>query len=188
MRMGCLAGALVAVLLVAGCGGSDSSSSDEPSRAFEATEAAETTPKRQSGPTEAQLEPIGDGSGEGIARYQIEPGKTPVLHIEAEGLEPTSGASRYAVWIVGNRHAMVNLAAFQVGEDGRLSRRLETPESYIFVEEGSKTELLLTRIDDVGQIRKGISESSDPWDPPLIGDPVLGGTFEGSLVGSAGSG
>jgi hypothetical protein len=188
MRSLCLAAALAAAVFLAGCGGSNSSSSDEPSRAFEATEAAETTPRRQPGPTEAQLEPIGDSSAEGIARYQIRPGSTPVLHIEAEGLEPISEASRYAIWIVGNRHDMVNLADFQVGKDGHLARTLETPESYIFVEEGGKTELLLTRIDNLGQIREGISESIDPWDPPLIGDPVLSGTFEGSFVASAGSG
>jgi hypothetical protein len=179
---GHLAGALTLVALVSGCGGS--SSTDVSATA---TEATETRRKVHPGETEALLEPTKESSAQGTARYQFRPDSTPVLHIEAVGLEPVSGKSRYAIWIVGDRHDMVNLAGFQVGEDGRLSRRLEVPESYVFVEEGSKTELLVTKVDDIAQVGQGISESSDPWDPPIIGEPVLQGTFEGPFVGSAGS-
>jgi hypothetical protein len=182
---GYLAGILALAALVSGCGGS--SSTDVSATAVEATEATETRRKVHPGETEALLEPTKESSAQGTARYQIRPDSTPVLHIEAVGLEPVSGKSRYAIWIVGDRHDMVNLAGFQVGEDGRLSRRLEVPESYIFVEEGSKTELLVTKVDDIAQVGQGISESSDPWDPPIIGEPVLQGTFEGPFVGSAGS-
>jgi hypothetical protein len=179
---GCLAGALVIAALVSGCGGSGST--DESPATAEATEAAETRRKVHPGETEALLEPTGESSARGTARYQIRPNSTPVLHVEAAGLKPVSGKSRYAIWIVGDRHDMVNLAGFQVGEDGHLSRQLETPESYIFVEEGSKTELLVTKVDDINQVSRGISESGDPWDPPIIGEPVLEGTFEGPFVGS----
>lgn len=181
---GYLAAALVLAALASGCGGS--TSTDVKAAATEGAEAAETRRKVHPGQTEALLEPTGEGSAQGTARYQVKPNRTPVLHVEAAGLEPVSGTSRYAVWIVGDRHDMVNLAAFQVGEDGRLSRRLETPESYNFVEEGSKTELLITKVDDINEVGEGISQSSDPWDPPLIGEPVLRGTFEGPFVGSAG--
>jgi hypothetical protein len=179
-----LAAALVLAALVSGCGGS--SSTDGGAAEVEATEPVETRRKVHPGETEALLEPIGDSSTQGTARYQIRPNSTPVLHIEAAELEPVSGQSRYAIWIVGDRHDMVNLAAFQVGGDGRLSRQIETPESYGFVEDGSKTELLVTKVDDINKVGEGISESSDPWDPPLIGEPVLQGTFEGPFVESAG--
>jgi hypothetical protein len=179
-----LAGALILTALVSGCGGS--SSTDGSAAAVEATEPVETRRKVHPGETEALLEPTEGSSAQGTARYQIKPHSTPVLHIEAAGLEPVSGKSRYAIWIVGDRHDMVILAGFQVGEDGRLSRQLEGVESYVFVEEGSKTELLVTKVDDINQISKGIAESGDPWDPPLIGEPVLQGTFEGPFVGPAG--
>lgn len=180
---GYLASALLLAVLVSGCGGSSSTAAS--TTAVEATETVEPRRKVHPGETEALLEPTGDSSAQGTARYQTRPAGTPVLHIEASELEPVSGNSRYAIWIVGDRHDMVNLAGFQVGEDGHLSRRLETPESYIFVEEGSKTELLVTKVDDINQVGIGISESSDPWDPPLIGEPILQGTFEGPFVGSA---
>jgi hypothetical protein len=180
-----LVGAVALVALVSGCGGS--SSTDGNATAVEATEPVETRRKVHPGETEALLEPTGENPAQGTARYQIRPNGTPVLHIEAAGLEPVSGKSRYAIWIVGDRHDMVNLAGFQVDEDGRLSRQLETPESYLFVEEGSKTELLVTKVDDIYQVGRGISGSSDPWDPPLIGEPVLQGTFEGPFVGSDGA-
>jgi hypothetical protein len=179
-----LAAALVLAVLVVGCG--SSGSTDGSTTAVEATEAAETRRKVHPGETEALLEPTGESSARGTARFQIRPNSTPVLHIEAAGLEPVSGKSRYAIWIVGDRHDMVNLAGFQVGEDGHLSRQLEGPESYVFVEEGSKTELLVTKVDDINQVGQGISESGDPWDPPLIGEPVLQGTFEGPFVGTSG--
>jgi len=179
----CLAGALVCAALVSGCGGS--TSTDESPGTAEATEAAETRRKVHPGETEALLEPAGESSARGTARYQTRPDNTPVLHVEASGLEPVSGASRYAIWMYGDRHDMVNLAAFQVDEDGRLSRQLETPESYAFVEDGSKTELLVTKVDNIDKIGEGIAESGDPWDPPIIGETVLEGTFEGPFVGSA---
>lgn len=178
---GCLAWALVFAALASGCGVSTSSDVSAT-----ATEAAETRRQVHPGETEALLEPTGESSAQGTARYQIRPHSTPVLHVEAAGLEPVSGRSRYAIWIVGDRHDMVNLAAFEAGEDGRLSRQIETPESYNFVEDGSKTELLITKVDDIDQVGEGIAQSSNPWDPPLIGEPVLQGTFEGPFVGSAG--
>jgi hypothetical protein len=179
--------ALIMILsaLVAGCGSSETTDTVG-THAFEATEAAETTSQQpKSGPTEAQLEPIGDNTATGTARYLLKPGRTPVLRIEVEGLEPVSGPSRYAIWIVGNRHDMVSLAGFQARSDGRISRRIETVESFDFVENGSKTELLVTKVDDIGKVGEGIAGSSEPWDPPIIGEPVVGGTFVGPFVGSA---
>jgi hypothetical protein len=177
--------ALILSALVAGCGSSETTETVG-THAFEATEAAETTPQQpKSGPTEAQLEPIGDNTATGTARYLLKPGRTPVMRIEVEGLEPVSGPSRYAIWIVGNRHDMVNLAAFQARSDGRISRRIESPEAFDFVENGSKTELLVTKVGNIGKVGEEIAGSGDPWDPPIIGEPVVGGTFVGPFVGSA---
>ena len=147
----------------------------------EAPEAAQTAP------TEAVLKPVGNQSATGTARYSLNPSRIPALKVEIEGLTPTVGTQRYGVWMYGDRHDMVMLGAFQVPKDGGLSRGFETVESYTFVEEGSKTEIVITMIGDVDQISEGISEGGDPWDPPLIGEPVLQGKFEGPFVGSASS-
>lgn len=168
----------------AGCGGSASSDGTDGS----GWTAATTAPQRTSGPTRAALEPVDGNSATGTARFLIPPKSTPLLQIEAHGLEPASGESRYAIWIVGDRHDMVSLAAFQVGADGRLLRKIGNVESHAFVEDGTKTELLVTRVENVDQLNKSIAESTDPWDPPQIGEPVLHGSFEGALVGSAAAG
>ena len=184
-----LAAALIVAVAagVAGCGGSDSTGTGS-GGAAEATEAAETTQQPKSGPTEAALEPVEEGTAAGRARYLLEPNREPVLQIRVHGLEPVSGQQRYAIWIVGDRHDMVNLAAFHVGEDGRISRDIASPEAYAFVEEGSKTELLVTKVESIEAVGDGISESSNPWDPPIIGEPIVAGTFVGPFVGSSGNG
>jgi hypothetical protein len=177
---GLLASLLIAAALASGCG----SSSETVTVTVEATDAAQTTPA-ESGPTEAVLKPVGDQSATGTARYLLNPSRIPALQVEIHGLMPTAGNQRYGAWMYGDRHDMVMLGAFQVKEDGKLSRRFETVESYSFVEEGSKTELLISMIGNIDRVSEGIAEGGEPWDPPIIGEPVLQGTFEGPFVGSA---
>lgn len=182
VRVGLLLGALAAAVLVSGCGGGTKTTTVT----VEATGAAQTTPQAELGPTEAALKPVGDQSATGTARYSLNPSRIPALQVEIEGLDPTAGNQRYGVWMYGDRHDLVMLGAFQVMEDGKLSRRFETVESYAFVEEGDKSEILISMIGDIDHVGEGIAESSDPWDPPAIGEPVLQGKFEGPFVGSAG--
>lgn len=171
----------IAAMLAAGCGGSAGSVSSGDDGTAEAT----TAPVRKTGPTRAALASV-DGSGStGTARFLIRPQDTPVLQIEAEGLEPTHGAGRYVIWIAGDRHDMVSEAAFPVGADGRLSRKIDNGESQSFVEDGTKTELLITKVGKIGSLNQSLTQSGDPWDPPQIGKPVLRGNFEGALVGSS---
>jgi hypothetical protein len=169
--------ALIAALLLAGCGGSETTTVT-----VEVTEATEA----ESGPTEAVLKPVGEQSAaKGTARYSLNPNRVPSLHVELEGLKPVSGAARYGIWMYGDRHDMVMLGAFQTDEEGRISRQFETIESYTFVEQGSKTELLVTKVGDLDKIGEGIGEDGSPWDPAIIGEPVLQGPFEGPYVGSS---
>jgi len=185
-REGFLLGALVAALVMAGCGGSDSEEAGGSTDTVAATEAAETTKQPESGPTEADLEPVGDNTASGTARYKIKPNSTPVLQLRLKGLDPVSGNSQYSIWMVGSRHDMVTIATYYVGKSGRLSQDLRNVESFVFVEDGSKTQILITKVNDANRLREAMSESSDPWDPPLIGEPVLRGDFTGAFVGSAG--
>lgn len=176
-----LACVAIAAMLAAGCGGSAGSASSDGNGTTEAT----TAPVRKTGPTRAALASVDGSAATGTARFLVRPQDTPVLQIEAEGLEPTHGASRYVIWIAGDRHDMVSEAAFPVGADGRLSRKIDNGESQSFVEDGTKTELLITKVGKIGSLDQSLSQSSDPWDPPQIGKPVLSGNFEGALVGSS---
>jgi len=180
-----LLGLLACVLLAAGCGGSGSTGDGDTGNAVEATEAAATTPQRETGPTEAILKSAGDTGAAGAARYQLRPNSTPIFHLEMRGLAPTTGKKGYRLWMFGDRHDMVGLATFKVGKTGRISYKSETVESHVFVEEGTKTVLLVTKVDSIEHLREALLKSDEPWDPLYIGEPVLRGTFEGALVGSA---
>ena len=171
--------ACAVAVLVFGCGGSVTTVT------VEATDSAATTPAAEGGPTEAVLKPVGDQkAASGTARYSLNPSRIPALQVDLQGLEPVSGPVRYAVWIYGDRHDLVILGAFMTDKKGRISARFETVETYSFVEEGTKTELLVTKVDS-DRATEGIAEANNPWDPPLIGERVLQGKFEGPYVGSS---
>jgi len=173
-------GALAVAGLASGCGGSTTTVT------VEVPSAAGAAEQRESGPTEAVLKPAGSQSGaSGTAHYSLNPSRSPSLWVELEGLERVSGPARYGIWMYGDRHDMVMLGAFQPDNDGKISRFFETIESYTFVEEGTKTELLVTKIDDIDRVSESIAEGGSPWDPGYIGEPVLQGAFEGPFVGSA---
>lgn len=186
IRGATLPAVLIMTVLAVGCGGSGSDEDTGSTDSVKATEAAETTQKPESGPTEAVLEPVGDNTASGTARYLLRPNSTPVLQLRAKGLDRATGERQYSVWAVGDRHDMVMLAAYYVSKSGRLSQDLKNVESYVFVEDESKTELLITKVNNDDRVREALWESENPWDPPLIGEPVLRGTFTGSFVGSAG--
>lgn len=177
MIIGLVASAIA--VLVTGCGGSVTTVT------VEATEPAEATRQAEAGPTEAALKPVGDQAARGTALYSLNPSRIPALQVDLEGLEPVSGPARYAIWMYGDRHDLVILGAFQTDKQGKISARFETTEAYSFVEEGTKDELLVTKIDDTDRVTEGIAKANNPWDPPDIGDPVLQGKFEGPYVGSS---
>jgi hypothetical protein len=163
-------------VLLSGCGGGGSAT----------TVTVEVTkPSVTSRPTEAALKPVGDQNAQGTALYSLNPSRIPALQVDLKGLEPVSGPARYAVWIYGDRHDLVILGAFQTDKQGKISARFETVEAYSFVEEGTKTELLVTQIGDTDRVTEGIAKADNPWDPPDIGEPVLQGKFEGPFVGSS---
>jgi hypothetical protein len=162
-------------VLVCGCGGSSVTTVT-----VEATESA--APAQ---PTEAVLKPVGDQNASGTAVYSLNPSRIPALQVDLEGLEPVSGPARYAIWMYGDRHDLVILGAFQTDKQGKISARFETTEAYSFVEEGTKTELLVTKLGNTDRVTEGIAKANSPWDPPTIGERVLQGKFEGPFVGSS---
>jgi hypothetical protein len=149
----------------------------------ETTGASSDTPIEKSGPTEAVLNPIGDNTARGTARFLTKPSGT-VLQLEVTGLEPAANESRYVVWVLSDRQDMMMLAELQVGEEGQIMRGIGTVESHAVVESGEKDVLLITRVSNIDRVRQGIAETGG-WDPPLIGEPVVRGTLEGPLVGSS---
>jgi hypothetical protein len=172
--------ACAVAVLVSACGGSVTTVT------VEATNSAETTRSEERGPTEAVLKPVGDQTtARGTARYSLNPSRIPALQVNLKGLEPVSGLARYAIWIYGDRHNMAIMGAYQTDKKGNITARFETVQSYSFVEEGTKNAVLVTKTNNIYGLRKGIAESADPWNPNIIGEPVLQGKFEGPFLGSS---
>ena len=140
--------ALVAVILLAGCGSADPDETGGRAEVAETTGASSDTPTAKSGPTEAVLNPIGDNTARGMARFVTHPDST-VLKLEVTGLEPAAKEHRYVVWVLSDRHDMMMLAELQVGEEGEINRGIETVESHAVVESGEKTVLLVTRVSNI---------------------------------------
>jgi len=112
----------------------------------------------------------------------------PLMKISMSGLEQATGEKQYLLWQMGSRHNMVSFASYHVPNGGKLSVNLEpNPESLSFLEDGSTTEFLVTKINNDDRFFAATEKAPSASDPAQIGEPVARGTFTGPLVGSEGS-
>ncbi len=169
------AGALLVALFVTGCGGGDSESN---------VAATATDTIRHSGPTVAVLQPVGEMRAAGTARYSVNSDGSRSISLNIHGLEPAAWNRQYVVWQKHSRNDMVILATWPVGADRRLVESWEpNSASQRFLEDGSRTKLLITRIELNDRLTEpGAARNS--YEHVVIGKPVLEGQFEGALVGA----
>jgi hypothetical protein len=171
---------LALAALAAGCGGGDESEST-PTIAK-----APSAPKQvESGPTEAVLQPVGDSKASGTVHYLKKPDGTPLLKIRAQGLEPTTREEKYVIWQISSPQDMVPLATYTVGNNGRLNENLNAGfESIAFLEDGSRTELVISKVGDDDLWREGLGQEPGTYNPAVKGQFILQGPLTGSLVGA----
>jgi hypothetical protein len=174
----------LAIAALAGCGGG---SSDDGTSVAETAAESTTTPQRTSGPTRAVLKPIDDSKASGTIAYTKKPDGTPLIKVRLEGLEPISGEEQYVIWQLGSRHDMLPVASYYAGKDGRVTEDIESSyEPFQFLEDGSKTEILVTYVAQDDDWREGLSGGSQgSWDPLVVGKHLLQGPITGSLVGES---
>jgi hypothetical protein len=167
---------------VAGCGGGDS---DAGTSAAETVEPQTTTPQRTSGPTRAVLQPVDDSTASGTISFTKKQDGMPLIKVRLEGLDPISGEEQYVIWQLGSRHDMLPVASYYAGKDGRVDEDIESSfEPFQFLEDGSKTKILVTYVPQDDDWREGLSGGSQGgWDPLVVGKPLLEGPITGSLVG-----
>jgi hypothetical protein len=168
--------ALALAIFAAGCGGSEDSESS--------TTAAATAKSAESGSTEAVMKPVDGSNASGTIIFRKKANGATPLKVRLAGLEQLSGDRQYVVWLVGSRHDMLSLATYYGDKNGRIDAHMTpTPAKLLPVEYGTKTELLVTKVQNNDLFVKGIYEAEDPYDPPLIGKPILRGTLTGPLAG-----
>lgn len=164
---------IAAIAIAAGCGADEGSDSS--------TTSAATVMPIAAGTAQAVLRPVGGATARGGADYVKKPDETRLIRLHATGFEPASGQQQYAVWQKHSRDDMVLLATWRVGDNGRLVETWEPNSASLrFLEDGTRTKLLITRVGDISRL----SEAKDSYDHIYIGEPVLEGTFTGSLVGA----
>lgn len=170
------------VVFAAGCGSSGSSDSNAAATVKPVQKHAE------SGPTEAVLQPVGDSGVSGKVVYVKQASGIPLMKIRLRGVKKATGETQYFIWQLGDRHHMTTFASYHVPHGSKLSVNLEpSPESLAWLEDGSKTQMLITRVTNDDRFFESQEEWSNGEDPTEIGVPVARGTFTGALVGSAGS-
>lgn len=169
---------------IAGCGGGGSDSGTSVAETVEQESTTTAASQRTSGPTRAVLQPVGDDTASGVISFRKKPDGTPVIKVRLVGLRPASDGTRYVIWQLGSRHDMVVVAGYLARGDGRISRKIETAtEPFVFIEAGTKTEMLVTEM--FSSQWQNVFAGENPWDPPVIGSPLLRGPITGSLVGAA---
>ncbi len=123
----------------------------------------------------------------GTVVYVKQASGLPLMRIKLKGLERARGEKQYFIWQMGSRHNMVSFASYHVPNGEELSVNLEpNPESLSFLEDGSTTEFLVTKVNNDDRFFTAAEEAPSATDPVQIGEPVARGSFTGPLVGSAG--
>lgn len=182
-----VAACALVIAAFAGCGGG---SSDNGTTVAETVDQQTTTtaPQRTSGPTRAVLRPVGDSKASGTVAYKKKPDGTSLIEVRLKGLEPISGEQQYVIWQLGSRHDMLPVASYYAGKDGRVTEDIESStEPFLFLEDGSKTNILVTYVAQDDDWRNGLSGGSQgAWDPLIVGKHLLEGQITGSLVGGEG--
>jgi hypothetical protein len=170
----------------AGCGGGGSDSGASTADTV-AQDPPATTPQRTSGPTRAVLQPVDDSTASGTVSFTKKPDGTPLIKVRLEGLDPIAGEEQYVIWQLGSRHDMLPVASYYAGKDGRVTEEIESSyEPFQFLEDGSKTEILVTYVAQDDDWRNGLSGGSQgSWDPLVVGKHLLEGPITGSLVGES---
>lgn len=171
---------LVLAALGSGCGGSNDAGAESPQSS------KASAPSFGPGQTGAVLQPV-DGSDASGTALILKKHPTSAAHfkVRLEGLEPNTNGGQYVVWLMASRHKMVPLYSYPVGKNGVFAHTwLPNPLHVSFIEDGSKTEFMVTRANNADEKEQTLEGGATAYDPPFIGESVLRGTFTGPLVGT----
>jgi hypothetical protein len=180
---------ILVILLVTGVlGGGGSSSSSTTTAATESeTTSAETTGAENSSLTQAILSPVNGGSAEGRALFgRIK--KTPVLQVEAHGLEPSPQGSSYTIWLYKSPKLVLRVGAVHVGKSGGLAAQFPIPtELLAYVSSGAFDQIDVSLTNDAAYKAEVAKAKQAKRLPAYTGEDVLRGKITGPAVKAAGS-
>lgn len=132
--------------------------------------------------TQAVLEPVGDGDGEGQALFG-RLGKQVVLQVLAEGLEPSASGENYAIWLYRSPKLALRIGAVNVPENGKLAARFPVPtELLALVASGSFRQIQISQTPTAAYKAEVAVAKRQQRLPRYTGETVLSGEIVGPLV------
>jgi hypothetical protein len=165
----------LALAFVTGCGSNDSSGSN----------AAATVKNAESAPVQASLHPVRESGVSGKIVFVAGPSESLLVKVRLHGLHKATGLTQYMIWQMGSRHNMTFYKSYPVPHGGTLSASFEPTMQFLnWLRDGSKTQILITRVKDVDLFLLEQEHWPTPTDPTEIGVPVARGKFIGPLVGT----
>jgi hypothetical protein len=137
--------------------------------------------------TQAALEPVEGGDGEGQALFG-RLGKQVVLQVLAEGLEPSAAGESYAIWLYRSPKLALRIGAVNVGENGKLAARFPVPtELLALVASGSFRQIQVSKTANAAYKAEVAAAKRQQRLPRYTGETVLSGEIAGPLVQAAGA-
>lgn len=175
---------VLVVLLATGAfgGGSSTPSTTTAAAEGETTSATETTSTENGKLTQATLSPVNGGGGEGRALFgRIK--KTPVLQVEAKGLEPSPTGSSYTVWLYKSTKLALRVGAVGVSKSGGIAAQFPIPtELLAYVASGAFDQIDISLTDDAAYKAEVAKAKQEKRLPAYTGEDVLRGKIAGPAV------
>jgi hypothetical protein len=135
--------------------------------------------------TKASLKAVDGSEAVGVAIFGRVKNSL-ALQVAAEGLEPTSKAESYTVWLAASPTKMLPLASTEVGQDGRIGAQVQTPtEVLAYLANETFGQITITRTDN-SELEASLRQATKEKEAPAYtGDEVLRGEVTGPIVGVA---
>jgi hypothetical protein len=178
---GAVAVILILVLALSGGGGSSSSSPTTTTTATTPTGNANTTapnPKL----TEAVLSPVNGSNASGRALFgRIR--KTPVLQVEARGLQPSPKGQSYTVWLYRSPKLVLRVGAGNLGKSGGVTAHFPIPTQLLaYVAGGAFDQIDISLTQDAAYEAEVAKAKKEKRLPEYTGTDILRGKITGPAI------
>jgi Ubiquitinol-cytochrome C reductase Fe-S subunit TAT signal len=180
--IGVVGAALIAIALIGG--GSGSSGSGSSGGGTQALASGENAAANKN-LTQAKLEPVDGGEGEGQAVFgRLQ--KKIVLLVEATGLEPSEKGQSYAIWLYKSPKLAIRVAAVKVTKSGGIRAPVQlTREIFAAVLARVFDKINISRTDDAAYEREVAQAKKQNKLPPYTGETILSGEVTGPVLKSS---
>ncbi len=177
---GVVAVVLILILVIGGGGGS-SSSSTTTAAATTPTPSANTTASSQN-LTQAVLSPVNGGGASGKALFgRIK--STPILQVEAQGLDPSPSGQSYTVWLYRSPKLVLRVGAVKVGKSGGVAAQFPVPTQVLaYVAGGAFDQIDLSLTADAAYKAEVAKAKKEKRLPAYTGTDILRGKITGPAV------